>query len=95
MKARGFSTRLLRGEGSRKGTTGGSEGAGEAISFSTQLGIATWNCCALSNHNEPMQGPGIRKESLFGDVPDLDIYTAINLAMNRAERKANRPYTHC
>ncbi len=29
-------------------------------------------------------------ESLFSDVPDLDIYTAINLAMNRVEWKENR-----
>ncbi len=28
-------------------------------------------------------------ESLFGDVPDLDVYTAINLAMNRVEWKEN------
>ncbi len=30
-------------------------------------------------------------ESLFGDVPDLHVYTAINLAMNRVERKEKRP----
>ncbi len=34
-------------------------------------------------------------ESLFGDVPNLDVYKAINLAMNRVERKANRPSRRC
>ncbi len=34
-------------------------------------------------------------ESLFGDVPDLDVYEAINLAMNRLEWKENRPYRSC
>ncbi len=29
------------------------------------------------------------------DVPDLDGYTAINLAMNRAEWKENRPSRCC
>ncbi len=61
------SPRLLRREGIRKVTTGGSKGAREAISFSTQL-------------------------RMLGDVPDLDVYTAINLAMNRVEWKENRPY---
>ncbi len=57
--------RLLRGEGPRKGTTGGSDGAREGISFPT--------------------------ESLFGDVPDLDVRKAINLAVNRVEWKENGP----
>ncbi len=43
------SPRLLRGERTRKGTPGGSESGGEAISFSSQLRIATWNWCGLSN----------------------------------------------
>ncbi len=30
-------------------------------------------------------------ESLFGDVPDLDVYTSTNLAMNRVEWKEKRP----
>ncbi len=34
-------------------------------------------------------------ESLFGDVPDLDIYTAINLAINTVEWKENRPSRRC
>ncbi len=42
---------------------------------------------------EAMKAPGklSAPESLLGDVPDLDVYTAINLAMNRVEWKANRP----
>ncbi len=35
--------------GTRKGTTGGRKGAGEATSFSTPICFATWNCCGLSN----------------------------------------------
>ncbi len=38
---------------------------------------------------------GTASESLFGDVPDLDVYTAINLAMNRVEMKENRPTRSC
>ncbi len=34
-------------------------------------------------------------ESLFGDVPDLDIYTAINLAINRVEWKESRQSRRC
>ncbi len=40
---------MLRGEGTREGTTGGREGSIEATSFSTPLRFATWNCCGLSN----------------------------------------------
>ncbi len=32
-------------------------------------------------------------ELLLGDVSDLDVYTAINLAMNKVEWKENRPST--
>ncbi len=34
-------------------------------------------------------------ESLFGDVPGLDVQTAINLAMNREEWKNNRLSRRC
>ncbi len=51
--------------GDPKWITGGSDGARETISFSTQL----CHCVKPA------------PESWFGDVPDLDVYTAINLAM--------------
>ncbi len=35
------------------------------------------------------------KKSLFGDVPDLDDYAAIILAMNIIERKDNLPPNRC
>ncbi len=38
---------------------------------------------------------GTASESMFGDVPDLDVYTAMNLAMNIVEMKENRPSRNC
>ncbi len=34
-------------------------------------------------------------ETLFGDVPDFDVYTAINCAMKKVEWKAHRPSRRC
>ncbi len=34
-------------------------------------------------------------EALFGDISDLDVYTAINLAMNKVEWKEDRPSRRC
>ncbi len=43
----------------------------------------------------PLQCVKQAPESLFGDVPDLDVHTAINLAMNRVEWKENIQSRRC
>ncbi len=43
----------------------------------------------------PLQCVKQAPESLFSDVPDLDVHTAINLAMNRVEWKENIPSRRC
>ncbi len=70
---------MLRGEGSRKGLAGGREGARKVLTTRRVL----------------LESVPPTPESLYGDVPNLDIATATKIAKEKIEWKKLRPSKRC